>query len=78
MFDPEQNKKTGKLVFRQTSKAIGNYLWGWQLDVPQGHPQNADPRAFLEGVHPQICQKLTEEIRALRGVKFQLLLKVDL
>ena len=48
------------------------------MDVPQGHPNSADPRAFLEGVRPQIQAKLEEEIEALNGVKFQLALKVQL
>ena len=48
------------------------------MDVPQGHPNGADPRAFLEGVRPQIQAKLEEEIVALNGVKFQLALKVQL
>ena len=38
------------------------------MDVPQGHPNDADPRAFLEGVRPQIQAKLEEEIEALNGV----------
>ena len=48
------------------------------MDVPQGHPNGADPRAFLEGVRPQIRVKLEEEIKALNGVKFQLTLKAQL
>ena len=48
------------------------------MDVPQGHPHGAEPRAFLEGVRPQILAKLEEEIKALGGVKFQLALKVQL
>ena len=48
------------------------------MDVPQGHPHGADPRAFLEGVRPQIQAKLEEEIKALNGIKFQLALKVQL
>ena len=48
------------------------------MDVPQGHPHGADPRAFLEGVRPQIRAKLEEEIKALGGIKFQLALKVQL
>ena len=47
------------------------------MDVPQGYPHGADPRAFLEGVRPQIRAKLEEEIKAL-GFKFQLALKVQL
>ena len=66
------------LVFRRTQWAIGDFLRGWQMNVPQGHPLGADPLTFLEGVRPQIRQKLTEEILAIKGVKFQLALKVQL
>ena len=38
----------------------------------------ADPRAFLEGVRPQIRAKHEEEIKALNGINFQLALKVQL
>ena len=48
------------------------------MDVPEGHSFSADPKAFLEGVSPQIHQKLVEEVLALDGVKFQLALKVQL
>ena len=48
------------------------------MNVPQGHPNSADPRAFLEGARPQIRAKLEEEIKALNGVKFQLAFKVQL
>ena len=70
--------KTDKLVLRQTPWVIGNYLRGWQMDVPDGHPLGADPKAFLKGVRPKIRDKLEEEIQALNGVKFQLALKVSL
>ena len=71
--------KTDELTFRQTPWALGNFLRGWQLDVPRGHPQGADPRAFLEGTESQIRRKLEEELRTLGGgLKFQLALKVDL
>ena len=40
------------------------------MDVPQGHPHGADPRAYLEGVRPQIHHE--KEIKALNGIKFQL------
>ena len=56
-----------ELAFRQTPWAFGNFLRGWQMDVPQGHPQGADPRAFLEIVEHQIREKLEEELIALRG-----------
>ena len=48
------------------------------MDVLQGHPHGADPRAFLEGMRPQIRAKLKEELKALHGIKFQLALKVQL
>ena len=70
--------KDDKLVFRQTPWAIGSFLRGWQMVVPQGHPHGADPRAFLEGVRHQIHHKLEEEIKALNGIKFQQALKVQL
>ena len=66
------------LGFEKTQWAIGKFLWGWQMDVPQGHLLGADPLVFLEGVRPQIRRKLTEEILAIKGVKFQLALKVQL
>ena len=75
----ENKEKTDELVFRQTPWAIGKFLRGWQMDVPTGHPQGADPRAFLEEVELQIQKKLDEELKALNGgLKFQLALKVDL
>ena len=46
------------------------------MDVPP--VLGADPLTFLEGVRPQIRQKLTEEILALKGVKFQLALNIHL
>ena len=48
------------------------------MNAPQGHLFSADPRAFLDDVRPQIYKKLTEEVVALRGVTFQLALKVAL
>ncbi|KAK3757404.1 hypothetical protein RRG08_033172 [Elysia crispata] len=68
-----------EIAFRRTRWTLGNFLRGWQMDVPQGHPQGADPRTFLQSVEPQIREKLEEELRALRGgLKFQLAIKVEL
>ena len=75
---PTPRRTLRDLVFRRTQWAIGDFLRGWQMDVPQGHPLGADPLTFLEGVRPQIRQKLTEEILAIKGVKFQLALKIQL
>ena len=66
------------LVFVKTQWVIGNFLRGWQMDVPRGHRLGADPLVFLDGVRPQIRQKLTEEILDLEGVKFQLALNIHL
>ena len=66
------------LTFKQTLLVIGSFLRGWQIDVPKGHPLGADLKAFLEGLRPQIYEKLKEEIRALNAIKFQLALKVQL
>ena len=66
------------LVFKKTRWVIGDQLRGWQMDVPEGHELGADPESFLEGAGPQIRKKLTEEILALKGVKFQLALRVQL
>ena len=74
----EETPGERQLEFRQTRWTIGAYLRRWQMDVPQGHPNGADPRAFLEGVGLQIQAKLEEEIEALNGVKFQLALKAQL
>ncbi|KAK3801763.1 hypothetical protein RRG08_043778 [Elysia crispata] len=68
-----------ELAFRRTRWTLGNFLRGWQMDVPQGHPQGADPRTFLESVEYKIREKLEKELRVLRGgLKFQLALKVEL
>ena len=48
------------------------------MAVPKGLPLGAVPKAFLEGLRPEIYDKLEEENRALIGVKFQLNLKVQL
>ena len=68
-----------ELVFRRTRWTFANFLRGWQMEVPQGHPQDTDPRTFLEIVEPKIREKLEKELRVLRGgLKFQLALKVEL
>ncbi|KAK3791050.1 hypothetical protein RRG08_010454 [Elysia crispata] len=39
-------EENNELTFRPAPWALGNFLRGWQLDVPKG--QDAEPRAFLE------------------------------
>ena len=70
-----------ELAFRRTRWTFANFLRGWQMDVPQEHPQGTDPRIFLEIVEPKIREKLEKELRVLNlrgGLKFQLALKVEL
>ena len=57
---------------------VGRYLRGWEVVVPQGHSLSADPKSFLDGVRPQVMLKLKEEVAALQGIKFQLVLQVEL
>ena len=79
ILDLFAENKADELTFRQTPWALGNFLRGWQMDVPKGHPQGADPRASLENVEHLIQKKLEEELKALKGgLKFQLALKVGL
>ena len=67
---PEQSQ------FHQTPTVIGNLLRGWEMHASE--TQGADPKTFLEGVRPQIREKLEEEIRALGGIKFHFSLKIQL
>ena len=67
-----------KEIFYQTPWTIGKFLQGRQMDISEGHPSGVDVNAFMQEVHPRIHKKLTEEILALNGIKFQLALKVKL
>ena len=48
------------------------------MDMPQGHTHGVDARLFLEEVRQQIEDKLQEELRALKGVKLKLALRIQL
>ena len=48
------------------------------MDIAEGHPSGVDVRAFMQEMRPQIHKKLSEDILALNGIKFQLALKVQL
>ena len=71
-------KQPSSLKFERSRWEVGKYLRGWEVEVPQGHSLAADPRSFLEGIRPQLVAKLKEEATALKGIKFQLSLKVEL
>ena len=74
----QARKSRHKQVFYRTPWVIGNFLRCWQIDISEGHPSGVDVRAFLQEMRPQMHKKLTEEILALNGIKFQLALKVQL
>ena len=66
------------LYFEQTPGTIGNFLRGFQMDIPQGHQLENDPLSFLEAVKLQIIDKLKTQLRDLGGIKFNLGLKINM
>ena len=74
----QAQKKRHEQVFYRTPWVIGNFLRGWQMDIAEGHPSGVDVRTFMQEMRPQMHKKLSEEILALNGIKFQLALKVQL
>ena len=64
------------LYFEQTPWTIGNFLRGFQMDMPEGHELENDSLVFLEEVKPQIIDKLKIQLKELGGIKFNLGLKV--
>ena len=48
------------------------------MQVPQGHPAECDLLSFLKNAQTQIQHKLTEELLALRGIKFQFAVELEL
>ena len=60
------------------TKAFSYYLRAWKMQVPKGHPSERDLMAFLKSAQPHIERKLIEELLALRGVKFQFAVEVEL
>ncbi|GFR75259.1 hypothetical protein ElyMa_002183000 [Elysia marginata] len=86
VFEEKRRRSNNTLTFWQTPWTIGNFLRGWQMDVPRGkshmgffevlEPFQSDPRVFLEVAQPQIRKKLKKELKDLGSLKFQLALKV--
>ena len=48
------------------------------MQVLQGHPSECDLISFLKSAYSHLQRKLTEEVLALRGLKFQLSVEVEL
>ena len=67
---------TQTLEFKQTPFTIGNYLKGYEMNVPLGYATEKDPEMFFEEVKSKIERVLIEELASLGGVKFQLGLRV--
>ncbi|GFR99473.1 hypothetical protein ElyMa_006374500, partial [Elysia marginata] len=88
VFEEERKRRNNTLTFWQAPWTIGNFLRGWQMDVPKGEihmgflevldPYQVDPQVFLEVANPKIRKKLKEELKALGNLKFQLALKITL
>jgi hypothetical protein len=64
------------LQFRHTPYSVENYFRAWVLRLPEGHPHEADPYAFLGSLGVLMKRKITGDIVAMRGVKFQLALMI--
>ena len=65
-----------ELQFKKTPWAIGKFLRGWQMNVPDGHIYGSDTNVFLSHIRPKIIAKLKNELSELKNIKFQLALKV--
>ena len=48
------------------------------MDISEGHPSGVHVRALMQEMEPRIQDELEEEILALNGIKFLLVLKVQL
>ena len=67
---------TKTLNFVQTPFTIANFLKAYEMNVPLDYKTEKDPYNFLQEVKSKIQTVLTNEIRNLGGVKFQLGLRV--
>lgn len=67
---------TQTLEFKQTPFTIGNYLKGYEMNMPLDHALENDPRIFFDEVKSKIQLILNKELEELGGVKYQLGLRV--
>ena len=61
--------------WQRTPFAIGNFLRGWVINVPDNHDMANDADNILNGFKGTVQEKLGDE---LKGVKFQLELEAEL
>ena len=59
-------------------QAFSHQLRAWKMDVPFNHPSAKDLDELLSAAQPVVKRKLVEELVDLRGIKFQLVVKVNL
>ena len=48
-----ENARKESLEFEQTPFTIGNFLKGYELNVPSNHKTEKDPNVFLEEIKPK-------------------------
>ena len=59
-------------------QAFSHQLRAWKMDIPFNHPSAKDLAELLSAAQPVVKRKLVEELVDLKGIKFQLAVKVNL
>ena len=68
----------GGLLFERTPLATGNFLRGYVMNVPSDHDYAKDAEILFHGTQKILKDKLIDELKELKGVKFQLVLEAEL
>ena len=68
----------GGLLFERTAFAIGNFLRGYVINVPSDPDYANDAEILFDGTQKILKDKLINELKELKGVKFQLALEAEL
>ena len=74
---PDKQKSEG-LIFERTPFAIGNFLREYIMNVPSDHNYAKAAEILFDGIHKILKDKLIDELKELKGVKFQLALEAEL
>ena len=75
---PDNKQKSEGLLFERTPFAIGNFLRGYVMNVPSDHDYAKDAKILFDGTQKILKDKLIDELKELKGVKFQLALEAEL
>ena len=75
---PDNKQKSEGLIFERTPFAIGNFLRGYVMNVPSDHNYAKDAEILFDGIQKILKDKLIDELKELKGVKFQLVLEAEL